>query len=300
MLNAEAATSLSAGWTDLYPRHALCLVLTAAPGRAETPPTGSGSPLCQGTGGLLLVPWVARGRRYLAHLVIWAFLREQEHDAVPASFIVLDKHRDRRGHITDRSQPLLVHRGSRVRMSRLDDASSAAESAKDGLNAHARPCRDVVQGDVSEQPRRSQLDGGIENACPGPLRGRGPGGHRVRARRCPRYECTPRVMTMPLVIHEYVNHASSSRVATTRDNGGTAQRSHDTVAFRLWPPVAIDGPLLAGWMATLRWGDPVALEGWRTLLGWHWCCCSPGGTAGPSGCSVVTRPDCYRDRRRRR
>jgi protein-S-isoprenylcysteine O-methyltransferase Ste14 len=42
----------------------------------------------------------------------------------------------------------------------------------------------------------------------------------------------------------------------------------DTVAFRLWPPVAIGGPLFVGWVATLLWGDPVDLGGWRVLLGW--------------------------------
>ncbi len=44
--------------------------------------------------------------------------------------------------------------------------------------------------------------------------------------------------------------------------------SEDTVAFRLWPPVAIGGPLLVGWLATLGWGDPVDLGGWRVPLGW--------------------------------
>jgi protein-S-isoprenylcysteine O-methyltransferase Ste14 len=42
----------------------------------------------------------------------------------------------------------------------------------------------------------------------------------------------------------------------------------DTVAFRLWPPVAVGAPLLVGWCATLRWGDPVDLGGWRVPLGW--------------------------------
>lgn len=44
--------------------------------------------------------------------------------------------------------------------------------------------------------------------------------------------------------------------------------SEETVAFRLWPPVAIGAPLLVGWLATLRWTDPVELGGWRVLLGW--------------------------------
>ena len=40
------------------------------------------------------------------------------------------------------------------------------------------------------------------------------------------------------------------------------------VRFRLWPPVAIGGPLLAGWLATLVRGDPVTLGAWRVLVGW--------------------------------
>lgn len=42
----------------------------------------------------------------------------------------------------------------------------------------------------------------------------------------------------------------------------------DTVSFRLWPPVAIGAPLLAGWVATAQWGDPVGPGGWRVPLGW--------------------------------
>jgi protein-S-isoprenylcysteine O-methyltransferase Ste14 len=41
----------------------------------------------------------------------------------------------------------------------------------------------------------------------------------------------------------------------------------DAVAFRLWPPVAIGGPLLGGWLATGSWGDPVEPGGWRIPLG---------------------------------
>jgi protein-S-isoprenylcysteine O-methyltransferase Ste14 len=44
--------------------------------------------------------------------------------------------------------------------------------------------------------------------------------------------------------------------------------SADTVAFRLWPPVAIGAPLLLGWLATQLGGDPVDLSGWPALLGW--------------------------------
>lgn len=42
----------------------------------------------------------------------------------------------------------------------------------------------------------------------------------------------------------------------------------DTVAFRLWPPVAIGVPLLLGGLVTLVWGDPVDLDGWRVPLDW--------------------------------
>jgi protein-S-isoprenylcysteine O-methyltransferase Ste14 len=40
-----------------------------------------------------------------------------------------------------------------------------------------------------------------------------------------------------------------------------------TAAFRVWPPVAVGAPLLAGWLATRAWGDPVELGGWRVPLG---------------------------------
>ena len=42
----------------------------------------------------------------------------------------------------------------------------------------------------------------------------------------------------------------------------------DTVAFRLWPPVAIGAPLVVGWLITRLWGDPVDFDGWRVPLGW--------------------------------
>ncbi|KQU70316.1 isoprenylcysteine carboxylmethyltransferase family protein [Phycicoccus sp. Root101] len=44
--------------------------------------------------------------------------------------------------------------------------------------------------------------------------------------------------------------------------------AQDVVALRLWPPVAIGAPLLVGWLATARWGDPVDLGGWRVPVGW--------------------------------
>lgn len=51
-------------------------------------------------------------------------------------------------------------------------------------------------------------------------------------------------------------------MARTRSDG------ERVVAFRLWPPVAIGAPLLAGWLVTRRWGDPVGLGRWRIPLGW--------------------------------
>ena len=57
-------------------------------------------------------------------------------------------------------------------------------------------------------------------------------------------------------------------LAPTRDNGGMVDGPEEAVAFRLWPPVAIGAPLLVGWLATLLWGDPVDLGGWRVPLGW--------------------------------
>ena len=42
----------------------------------------------------------------------------------------------------------------------------------------------------------------------------------------------------------------------------------NTAAFRLWPPIAIGGPLLVGWLVTLVAGDPLELGGWRAPLGW--------------------------------
>jgi protein-S-isoprenylcysteine O-methyltransferase Ste14 len=42
----------------------------------------------------------------------------------------------------------------------------------------------------------------------------------------------------------------------------------NSVAFRVWPPVAIGAPLVVGWIASAVWGDPVALGGWRIPVGW--------------------------------
>jgi protein-S-isoprenylcysteine O-methyltransferase Ste14 len=41
----------------------------------------------------------------------------------------------------------------------------------------------------------------------------------------------------------------------------------DTVSFRLWPPVAIGAPWIAGWLASRAGGDPVELGGWRNPVG---------------------------------
>jgi protein-S-isoprenylcysteine O-methyltransferase Ste14 len=53
----------------------------------------------------------------------------------------------------------------------------------------------------------------------------------------------------------------------THDNERVVHEYERTVAFRLWPPVAIGAPLLVGGLATLLWGDPVDLGGWRVPLG---------------------------------
>jgi protein-S-isoprenylcysteine O-methyltransferase Ste14 len=44
--------------------------------------------------------------------------------------------------------------------------------------------------------------------------------------------------------------------------------SEETVAFRLWPPIATGAPFIAGWSATWLWGDPVELGEWRIPVGW--------------------------------
>jgi protein-S-isoprenylcysteine O-methyltransferase Ste14 len=41
----------------------------------------------------------------------------------------------------------------------------------------------------------------------------------------------------------------------------------DTVSFRLWPPVAIGAPWIAGWAISAAAGDPVGLGDWRTPVG---------------------------------
>ena len=46
-----------------------------------------------------------------------------------------------------------------------------------------------------------------------------------------------------------------------------AKAPGDTVEFRIWPPVAIGAPLVAGWLATRTWGDPIALGECRIPLG---------------------------------
>lgn len=44
--------------------------------------------------------------------------------------------------------------------------------------------------------------------------------------------------------------------------------SDDTVAFRLWPPVAIGVPLVVGALLTWTVGDSFGLGDWSTPLGW--------------------------------
>ena len=56
-------------------------------------------------------------------------------------------------------------------------------------------------------------------------------------------------------------------LAVPDDNEGMVHGPEDTVAYRLWPPVAIGAPLLVGWLVTLVRGDPVDLGGWRVPLG---------------------------------
>ena len=45
-------------------------------------------------------------------------------------------------------------------------------------------------------------------------------------------------------------------------------RRADTVAYRVWPPIAIGVPLAAGWILSSAWGDPIELGAWRTPVGW--------------------------------
>jgi protein-S-isoprenylcysteine O-methyltransferase Ste14 len=52
------------------------------------------------------------------------------------------------------------------------------------------------------------------------------------------------------------------------DNAGVAHGPGDTVGFRLWPPIAVSAPLIAGALMTNAWGDPIGLGDWRVPLGW--------------------------------
>ena len=47
-----------------------------------------------------------------------------------------------------------------------------------------------------------------------------------------------------------------------------ADGGEQAVGFRLWPPVAIFGPLLVGWLVGSAWGEPVSLGSWRMPVGW--------------------------------
>ena len=70
------------------------------------------------------------------------------------------------------------------------------------------------------------------------------------------------------LIADVAGLAAVRTAASTRDNEGMVHGPEETVAFRIWPPVAIGAPLLVGWLATMLWGDPVTLGGWRVPLGW--------------------------------
>jgi protein-S-isoprenylcysteine O-methyltransferase Ste14 len=63
------------------------------------------------------------------------------------------------------------------------------------------------------------------------------------------------------LIHEMIPRAALTMSAMVHG-------PEDTVAYRLWPPVAIGAPLLVGWLVTLVWGDPVDLGAWRVPIGW--------------------------------
>src|SRR5918994_916065 len=65
-------------------------------------------------------------------------------------------------------------------------------------------------------------------------------------------------------MHRRVRGDPAGREAASPGSGA----SDGKVAFRLWPPVAVGAPLVAGWLTTLLWGDPVDLGEWRTALGW--------------------------------
>ena len=52
------------------------------------------------------------------------------------------------------------------------------------------------------------------------------------------------------------------------DNAVVLDGDDATVAFRLWPPMAVGAPLLVGWLLTLAWGDPIDLGDWRGPVGW--------------------------------
>lgn len=62
--------------------------------------------------------------------------------------------------------------------------------------------------------------------------------------------------------------STTAGAGAARDNEGMGHGSEETVAIRLWPPIAIGAPLIVGWLATTLWGDPVELGGWRVPLGW--------------------------------
>jgi hypothetical protein len=88
--------------------------------------------------------------------------------------------------------------------------------------------------------------------------------------------------------------------AATPDNGGMVHGFEDTVAFRLWPPVAIGAPCWsAGWSRCCGVTRSTSAGGGFRLAG-RGCCFSSGGTADRCGCSAGTIPGCGRGRRRTR
>ena len=54
-------------------------------------------------------------------------------------------------------------------------------------------------------------------------------------------------------------------MSSPRDGGRSGGK---VVGFRLWPPVAVGGPLLLGLLLTSAVGDPFDLGGWRVPVGW--------------------------------
>ena len=73
---------------------------------------------------------------------------------------------------------------------------------------------------------------------------------------------------MPPILARQVAPRVRPRSGLWHDDNVVMAQDSDVVAFRLWPPVAIGAPLLAGWVSTLQWDDPVDLGDWRVPVGW--------------------------------